>query len=184
MLMRCFVALNLSPEEKRKIGDFSLALKKDLPGFKFVESDNIHLTLRFLGDISLRERQETESSLGKIAANITPFALEYDGLVALPSFYQSKILGIGIRNNPALTRLYGEINSVFNLLKIGDEETRAFIPHLTLARARGFAGDLSFLRGMSISGRQKVASLELMKSDLSKEGANYKIIQSFNLCQK
>lgn len=181
MSIRSFIAINLNEETKKHAAEVIMPLKKDLKDFRFLESRDIHLTLRFLGNISPGEVEKSRISLQKIASSFTSFTLDFAGLIAFPSFFEGKVLGVKVKNNQLLEQLFKEIKSNFNLLKIGEKEESAFIPHLTVARVKNEAGDISLLKDIKISGKLKVLSLELMKSH---PASHYEIIQSFPLCQK
>lgn len=184
MTIRSFVAINIDPEQKNRIVRLISPLKKDLKDFRFTESHNLHLTLRFFGDITSEESAKSQDVLQEIAHRFSPFNLEFDGLMAFPSFSQAKVLGVKAKNSKLLAQLFTRIKSDFNLLNIGEEEKRNFIPHLTVARAINRAGDISFLNDFKLNGRQRISSIELMKSELHPAGPVYEIIQSFPLCQK
>jgi len=184
MTIRSFIALNLEPELKQRINALILPLKKDLNNFRFTESENVHLTLRFLGNITPEELAQSQDALAEMARNFSPFTLEFDGLTAFPSFFSARILGVKVRNSQKFNRLFSKINSEFNHIKIGEEEKREFRPHLTFARAKEREREMSFLKEIDFTGTQVIKSIELMSSQLLPAGARYEIIKSFPLCQK
>ncbi|MBM3491103.1 MAG: RNA 2',3'-cyclic phosphodiesterase [Alphaproteobacteria bacterium] len=128
--MRLFVAIPL-PEDVR-VGLAMLA--GGVPGAGWVPADNLHLTLRFLGEVDGRQFEEVCLGLGRVGGDAFP--LELSGVGHFGDRRQARVLWAGVRPSEALARLRGRVER--NLEDCGlPREERRFHPHVTLARLRG-----------------------------------------------
>jgi 2'-5' RNA ligase len=147
---------------------------------RWVRPDNVHLTLKFLGDIQREDLGDLCAALEEACARHTPFEASLAGLGAFPSERHARILWAGISaGSERLSSLAADLDAV--LVPLGFErEKRTYTPHLTLGRIRGrpanldlphVAWDLSF----------PVRRVELVQSTLTPEGSAYKIVRAFTL---
>lgn len=185
-VMRLFVAINVPKKEKDRIQRASRAIREaDLP-VRWVEPDNFHLTLKFLGEVRPEQVPDVEGVLERIAGTTQPFDMEVGGFGAFPTIRRPRVLWVGIEPSPALRCLKQDLE--WALTDYGFErETRAFHPHLTLGRAQADGG-AGIFRGldevvskMDYRGGVKVRKLDLMQSHLSRSGAKYTILKSAQL---
>ncbi len=151
--IRAFIAITLPPEFKRGLKE--LRNRLDLPGqnfLKWVDLDSLHLTLKFLGDISPESVAPVTVAMRAAAASQPSFTLRAAGSGAFPNSDRIQVAWVGLGGNlKALGRLQQSLED--NLSAIGfPREKRAFTPHLTLARLRdnaspdmrrGFGGRLA-----------------------------------------
>jgi 2'-5' RNA ligase len=125
---RLFSAIELPDDIKDQLSD----LEMPLPGASWIEEDNLHITLRFAGDIDNRLANEFAEELSRIDVDVFELALE--GVHVLGG-NDPKILYAGLRASPqleALARAHERAARSVGLLP----ETRPFKPHITLARLR------------------------------------------------
>lgn len=162
---------------------FALSLKRGgLQGARWIDTENYHITLRFIGDVDHSIAHEVTDALDRLA-NSEAFTLR---LGHLGSFGGDKprALFAGVENNTALQRLQAAQERVFQRLGL-DPEGRKFVPHVTLARLRGAnAGDLA--RFMAFSGRFEplefpVQRFVLFSSRDSVGGGPYLVEQAYPL---
>lgn len=126
---RLFVALPVSSEMREGVGKLS---RKGLDG-RFTAIDDLHITIRFLGDVIENKIPEIERALIRVRRQ--PFFVEADGMDA---FYNKKqaILYSDIVSTKKLTALCTDITDV--LMPLGfDFGMRPYVPHVTLARLKG-----------------------------------------------
>lgn len=159
--------------------------------------ENIHLTLRFLGESSATQRGALEHALAQVAASHAPLALELAGLGAFPSFRRPSVLWAGLRGPAqqlaALAALQAPIEQAARAARFAAEE-RPFSPHLTLARFKREApapalaavgGLLQADAATSLLGTQRapfpITELLLMQSDLRPAGPLYTPLARFAL---
>lgn len=126
---RVFVAIDLPEEIKLAIG----SLRFPLPGAKWVAEAQIHLTLRFVGDVDDKFLKSIVASLSGIVA--APFSLAIQGVGCFPPKRNPKVLWVGVGRSSALFGLQGDVEKA--LVGNGLEpEGRPFSPHLTIARLK------------------------------------------------
>jgi len=181
--MRTFIALNIPKKERQRIWRAVEPLRdRDLP-IRWVEADNLHITLKFLGEVRPEKMGEVEAAVSRIAAATGPFSLDLGGFGAFPTLRKPRVVWLGVQATPEVRCLKQDLE--WALTDCGFEaETRDFHPHLTLGRADtdGGAGafrDLDALvAGLEFSSRVPVQSLDLMRSQLGRDGAHYSIVLS------
>jgi len=124
-----------------------------------------------------------ESSSARIAASTAPFELGLGGFGAFPTLRRPRVIWLGVEATPELRCLKQDLE--WALADCGyDAETRDFHPHLTLGRAdpgdgAGAFRDLDALvAGLEFSSRVSLHSLELMRSQLARDGAHYSVALS------
>jgi 2'-5' RNA ligase len=151
---------------------------------RLVKPENIHITIRFLGNITLPLVDQISEQMNKISIN--PFEVEIQGLGAFPSLKHIKVIWAGIQKGS------NELMNIFNQLephlqKLGlKPDRRGFNPHLTIARVRTarFKGKLTHLiRDLTKYefGKIKTNHLKLKKSVLTPKGPIYNTIYEVNL---
>ena len=135
--VRCFVAVELPAEARRCIGGLVAGLREaGVRGLRPVNPDGVHLTLKFLGDVSTSTVGDVAAALEGAAAGARPFDLELRGVGGFPDLRRPRVLWVGVGGDlEALQRLYESVESALAPLGF-PPEGRAFTPHLTLARLR------------------------------------------------
>ncbi len=143
---------------------------------KPVERENIHLTLKFLGNVSTTKLEEVRSALSKVT--FPPFSLEIKGAGAFPNLKRMNVIWVGVGEGWSQVELIFEQTEKL-LHQLGfSRETRPFSPHITVARVKsGRKRDeiAAFLGHLSdeIFGTFPVESVRLKQSVLSPFGAKY-----------
>ena len=175
--MRCFIAIELPPAVKSALGSLLEELKKSPADIRWVNPNNIHLTLKFLGNVNEKNIPGVINIMDAACKQYQPLTLELKGLGIFPDINRPRILWIGAEGNSVLKGLQRDIE--YGMAKIGFErEDRKFTAHLTLGRFRSLRGKEDILekiklRGNVSLGAINVSSISLMKSDLSPEGSRY-----------
>lgn len=133
--IRTFIAIKIEPAEK--LADFFRKAKKafnDEP-IKWVDTNNLHLTLRFLGETSNEQVQKIIFSLEKIASRTKGFQIKLNGVSCFKSNGNPKVIFINIDEIDKLKLLAGEIENEVRVAGF-DPDKREFNPHLTLGRIK------------------------------------------------
>ena len=148
---------------------------------KWVNPESIHLTLKFLGNITADKIVEITKAIENAAQTTPPFHLEVKGLGVFPNLKRVQVIWTGLRGDTdKLSQLQQRLES--NLAGLGfPAESRPFTPHLTLARVRDQASTDERQRiGQLITDTEfeavhpiEVDAISLMKSQLTREGAIY-----------
>ena len=188
--VRSFIAINLPEKVKIGLARLQDQLKSgEISSVKWVEPSDIHLTLKFLGSVTVDKIDEITRALEKATQGIPPFQLKVKELGAFPDLRRVQVVWVGLNGEiDKISQLKQHIES--NLLPLGfTPESRPFTPHLTLARLRDRAASDERQRlGQLIAGTTfevvytiKVDYIHLMKSQLTREGAIYSKISSIGL---
>jgi len=188
--VRSFIAIELPDELKLGLTQLEARLKMSKqPWVKWVDPYSIHLTLKFLGGIAVDRISEITRAMEEAIQGISPFSLAVKDLGVFPNLRRVQVVWVGISGEvDKISQLQQNIES--NLARLGfAPESRPFTPHLTLARLRDRASlDERQGFGQLIAGTRfeeaytfKVEAINLMKSQLAREGAIYHRISSVGL---
>ncbi|MFC1985114.1 RNA 2',3'-cyclic phosphodiesterase [Chloroflexota bacterium] len=188
--IRSFIAIELPEKLKLALGRLEVQLKSGMqPWVKWVDTDSIHLTLKFLGNVSTDKLGEIARVMEEAAQGIPPFHLEAKSLGVFPNLKRVQVVWVGISGEvEELGRLQQRIES--SLAHLGfAPESRLFKPHLTLARLRNQPsfnerqrfGQLIANTRFEAAYTIKVDAINLMRSQLTREGAIYSLISSAKL---
>jgi 2'-5' RNA ligase len=125
-MLRLFVGIALPPELKLQLS----LLAAGVPGARWVDPGNYHLTLRFIGEVDEGQAADIDTALVPIRAP------RFDVSLARVGHFGLRMLWVGIERNPALQHLHEKIESALSRLGYPPEERR-YTPHVTLARLKG-----------------------------------------------
>lgn len=181
--MRTFIAIELNEQTKQKIKELEDKIKDLIIGqIKMVEPENLHLTLKFLGEIKEEKINSFAEEINKIVANFSPFELEIGNIGFFPSVKMPRVLWLGVTEKSGqLFQLKQDLEK--NLKKLGSlEEKREFSPHLTLARIKNkisLSQQFENLKEYKI-GKERVEGLSFIQSKLTRQGPVYTLLKKFN----
>jgi len=189
-LIRAFIAVELPEDLKKELNEMEAQLKKTSPPVvKWVDPNSIHITLKFLGEISEDSIEELMLAIEESAQGTLPFQLEVRGLGAFPNLERPQVLWAGVKGEiEKIIQLQKSIES--NTEQLGfPRESRVFSPHLTLGRVRDEArpkerqrlGKLLTDTTFTALHNIDVDAVNLMKSQLTPGGAVYSCIGSVKL---
>lgn len=184
--MRLFIGLKLPKKQKMRIHRAARPLREDELPVRWVAPDNLHVTLKFLGEVRKDRVPAIEEALGRVAASTRAFTAEIGGFGAFPTVRRPRILWVGIEATAELRCLKQDLE--WSMGKLGFEvETRAFHPHVTLGRAKRSHGAGVF-RGLDarfaeleLSDELRVHTVVLMESRLSSDGPRYNVVSGARL---
>ena len=179
---RLFIAVELTPAARRHAEEALRIFKEGLPsGVRWVRPEGIHLTLKFLGNVSNDAIPTIESGMRLAAEGICPFTVRVQDAGCFPSTRRPRVLWLGLRGElePLLTA-QSRLEDSLEALGI-ERESRRFRPHLTVGRVSGGlpeGWDERLEKTLQIVGAMDhcdlpIDGLSLMESVLSKEGAVY-----------
>jgi 2'-5' RNA ligase len=184
--MRLFIALNLPKKDRERIHRSTRKLRDEELPVHWIDEEGFHVTLKFLGEVRRERLTEVEQAMNRVAATTKAFKTKYGGFGAFPSVRQPRIIWLGVKANPELRCLKQDLEYSFGDLGF-DAETRAFHPHVTLGRAGEREGAGAFrtlddmLSHLDCNGDMKVASIDLMRSQLAPGGSKYTLVSSAKL---
>jgi 2'-5' RNA ligase len=177
-VIRLFVAIPLPADIRARLG----LLSGGIPGAAWVEPENLHLTLRFIGEVEEPAVAEIAAALETVEA--APFSFALDGMGDFGSGKRLRALWVGVALNEALDHLQARIESA--LVRLGLEpEHRRFTPHVTLARLKGAPAHRArryiMENGAFRAGPFPVQGFTLFSSFLSRNGAIHDPVAEFAL---
>ena len=184
--IRAFIAFPLPEMIKIQISDIQERLKSDHLPVRWVRPENIHLTLKFLGEISTSSIDVITGAIRETVLGCRPLMLVTKGIGVFPGIKKPRVLWIGTSGDiKPLLKIQGSLES--NLEKQGfAREKRPFKSHLTLGRFKGqipiekLSGILRFYSDFS-SEPFEARELILYRSELRPSGAIYTKIQTLFL---
>jgi len=180
--LRLFIAIDIGEEVKRDIASLIDKLRTHDTNIKWVKPENIHITIKFLGEVSSDIVINIEKAISLVASRHSFFVLHARGTGVFPNFARPRVLWVGINKDSGLEKIHNDINN--ELKPLGFEpEDRDFHPHLTIGRVKSPVGLnplLKDLRGYMDRefGKITVDKLLLVKSTLKPAGAEYEILYS------
>jgi len=177
LYMRSFIAIDIPAAIKSSIDDVIRTVSGDARGIRWVSTENIHLTLKFLGDVSDDLVPDIENRLKLIGKRYQPFSIGIRGAGAFPNFKNPNVLWLGVEVSDQLGALFRDIDAT--LSEIGfEKDSRRFSPHLTIARVKDRHNIGPVLKELStykdtFFGTIEIREILLMKSVLKPSGAEY-----------
>ncbi len=172
--MRTFISIDFTGKVAERIQE----IQKQLPEFrgKLTEPENLHLTLKFLGDVDEETLEKVKERLKQVKFRKFFVSIEDIGVIS-PKFI--KIIGLHIKD---CTQLHKEIDAA--LAGLFPEETR-FVSHVTIARVKGVENKDEFLKKLDEvkfeAMNLQVGGFELKESILTEKKPEYKTLEEFNL---
>jgi 2'-5' RNA ligase len=177
-MMRTFIAIEV-PEKIRKEIDNVITdeKKRDLP-IKWVKYENLHITLKFLGEINENKKIEIAPALQEIANKVTPFNISLEGIGCFPTPKNPRVVWIGVKlGKENLCSIAQNVETA--LVGYGFKEEKRFHPHLTIGRVKKLCSVNEILERQIMSDPFLVNSIVLFKSTLKPEGPIYEVLQAF-----
>ena len=176
--LRLFIAVPLPPPLKEEIGKVLDRLRRGAGGVRWVRPDNVHITLKFLGNVSEGRVEEVAQAMRRAAEGHAPFEIEIRGAGGFPTDRSPRVLWIGIGDERGgLFELHRDLQKELSPLGFPTED-REFRPHLTLGRVKADKDKrrvsllLEEIKGREF-GRMEVKELVLYESRLKPSGAEY-----------
>ncbi len=182
--MRCFIAIGLPEKTEHRITSLIEQLKPLSHAVKWVTSENLHLTLKFLGEANEAKAPEIIDALLDTTSAHNRFLLNAHGTGVFPNASWPKVIWVGLESEGGLPALHSDIERAMEPLGFAPEK-RAFSPHLTIGRIKAIRNrsdkPLQLERLMhEVHSRKdedfgsfEVSEVALMKNDLQPAGAVY-----------
>ena len=181
-VIRAFIAINLSPDILARLEDVLRDLKAKDPSapVRWTPAHNIHLTIKFLGDVSVANIDLLTKLLASEAARHPEFEISVGELGAFPNVRRPRVVWVGVQAPPELGTLQHGVEH--EMARIGYAlEDRPFSPHLTLGRVSRNAGpdnlrqlgDIISQTKVGFLGAVRVREVHLYRSDLRPTGSIY-----------
>jgi len=184
--IRAFIAIPLDPKIQRVIERMHDHFKKINSDVNWVASKNIHITLKFLGDVNTEQINSAKQALATLYQSTRPFTVELSQLGAFPNINRPRTLWVGLKDNKQrLSRIAESLEKA--LSKIGFQgDQKPFSPHITIGRIRSLKNFDALSKSISNyqiieSCAQTISKIILFQSILSSEGPTYKSLYQIKL---
>lgn len=164
-----------------RVIDALLDLESEIAGARWQDESQLHLTLRFFGELEARAADDLDAALGRLRAS--PFALALRGVAHFETRGKAHTLWAGLAPSEPLASLQHQVESAARRAGL-PPETRRFMPHITLARLHRRSGPvLSCLAdNAALNGESwPVEAFDLMESTLTPAGAEYETVRRYRL---
>ena len=183
--MRIFIAIEINYELKAELGAIQEKLRPAGADAKWVKPENIHLTLRFIGEIDEQRMKDVNEAATKAFTGIESFSMSLGEAGAFPDTEYPRVLWVGIKYGATnLKALADRIEKELVDKNFGNAD-KPFSPHMTIARLRTYrnaqklAQMLSLVKVPAVS--QKVENVSIIQSSLTPSGPIYTNIHKVKL---
>lgn len=186
--MRTFIAIELPSEIKDSLSRLQEELKASNADVKWVEPNNIHLTLKFLGEIDDKKIEKITKIIDDTAREKNKFQMHISSLGAFPKIDFPRVIWVGVDTGDKETKgIADELEE--KIAKIGiPKEDRPFSSHITIGRTRSSLNReklVQDLKNKAELGGEKlefsVTKITLFKSTLTPHGPIYEVLKETNL---
>jgi 2'-5' RNA ligase len=180
--MRAFIAIDLPEPLRAALAEAQQGFRSACRDARWMRPEGIHLTLKFLGEISDAQAKQVAETLAQIGP-FEPFSLEVQGFGFFPQAHRPHVFWAGVVGPPALAELAARVEG--HMEKIGfAREERVFAPHLTLARFRVPRPQPALeaavaARATSSFGKFEASEFFLIESKLLPQGAQHQKVMHF-----
>jgi 2'-5' RNA ligase len=177
--IRAFIAIKVPEEIQEKLKGIQEKLKQSETQVSWVKPGNIHLTLKFLGDITETQIPDIITSLKESVKAVSPFQLQVGYAGAFPNVRFPRVVWIGVTDDEdkSLKTFHDDLET--RLVQLGfKKEGGRFQPHLTLGRVRSQKNRSNLLRAIESMvniwvGEIPVDAVYLIRSELKPTGSEY-----------
>jgi RNA 2',3'-cyclic 3'-phosphodiesterase len=180
--LRTFTAVEITGAIRARAVELIAALDGTTADVKWVEPHNLHVTLKFLGDVHEREIAAVCSAVARGAAELKPFEVEVRGAGAFPTAARPRTVWLGVAaGDKPMVMLHDRVED--ELAKLGyREEHRRFQAHITVGRVRGAGPGIAELgtrvqqHADFLAGRMTVSKVTIFASTLTPDGPIYDVV--------
>ena len=180
--MRLFVALEIPPAVRENLAALVRDLRAIAPQPKWVRAENLHITLKFIGEVADTKLEAIRQALGKVRSE-APVTLDFRGLGFFPNEKYPRVFWAGMEASANLKGLAADIDRAMEKLGIPREQ-RPFSPHLTLARFEPPGLPEKLRAAIQENATREFGSVaarefHLIESKLKPGGAEYTTLETF-----
>lgn len=182
--MRTFVAVAVPERIRDAVAAATDDLRRCGARVRWVNSDSLHFTLKFLGEVDAEELEAVDGALRRAARQASPTEVRVGGLGAFPNLRRPRVIWAGVEaEDPELERLHARIEG--GLAELGfPPEDRAFRPHVTLGRVKSSRGLRPLTEAIEENanldfGKFQVREMVLYESRLGPTGARYTPLSAY-----
>lgn len=183
--MRLFIAVPITKELKKRVAEVQEKIRKANSDIKFVEAENLHFTLKFLGETPESKLESIRKAIEIACEKFRPFDILIAGISAFPSKNYMRVIWLSVKEGyEEFERLIKTVDE--ELSREGFAKDKEHIPHLTVARVRSCRNKPELLKVLqnleqTEIGKMYVSEVKLVKSTLRRAGPVYEEVYKMNL---
>jgi RNA 2',3'-cyclic 3'-phosphodiesterase len=180
--LRTFIAVAIDKTIRDRVVTLQETLARSGADVKWVEPENMHVTLLFLGEVEDKTLPAVCRVVADVAAGLAPFEMSVAGAGCFPNARRPKTLWVGIGDGlQELVALHDALEPPLLDLGCYRREDRQYTPHLTLGRVKGDAGAAELTTALARrtdwqGGQVRVREVLVMSSELRSEGPTYTVL--------
>jgi len=176
--MRLFIAIEIPNDIRNYLGEIQEKVDGTTNKIKFVDKNNIHLTLKFLGEVQPDKTEEVKEILKKIS--FKPFSVHLSHIGIFPSESYIRVIWVGLDPEEPILDMQKDVDEKLKSLFNKEKDFKA---HLTLARVRYIENKEEFLEKLKkikiVDKKFNVENFKLITSTLTPKGAVYEDLEAF-----
>lgn len=179
--LRCFIAIELENNIQDRLSELQSELRKSGADVKWVKKENIHLTLKFLGEIKQDSINKLKEALDEICIHHKNFIIALGGVGAFPKLVFPRILWVGIISGEGkIVDIAKDLENSLEKINF-KKETRPFSAHITIGRNRSNLNRIHLIEQLRKNKNwgnfpMAVNKITLLKSTLTSTGPIYEPI--------
>ncbi len=180
-MIRLFTALEVSEKQKEEIRTLQNNLETSNSKIRWIQNNNLHITLKFLGETDQKLVKTVTSIIDEIAAQNNTFELSFGGLGVFPAYHKAKVIWVGINEGlGSIREIAVKLDERMSEIGVSSEK-KPFQPHLTIGRAKSVLSSEELLRieqgseGFTTE-QSAVNGISLFQSNLTRKGAIYYLV--------
>jgi 2'-5' RNA ligase len=180
--MRIFIAIKLTQNLKASLSAIQKILNKHTAAVKWVNPENIHITLRFIGNASPQQIEIFKKTIEKVAEQYSKFNAIVDGFGFFPNFIKARVFYLTLSEPEKITAIAKALNK--QLKKVGLPTDKRFKPHLTLARLKNSKNAKIIsenIKQIQLKQNIDIDNITLYQSNLTPRGAIHQELLSVKL---
>jgi 2'-5' RNA ligase len=180
--LRTFIAVDLGKPIRERLEALQRTLGRSSPEVKWVERDNLHITLLFLGEVDERDISQLCQTVANCCASHRPFEARVQSVGSFPNLRRPRTLWVGIeQGKQELCKLHDDLEPPLLDLGCYRREERRYTPHVTLGRVRGNRPADSLAQALREQqtwegGTVLVPEILVLSSELTPQGPIYTVL--------
>ncbi len=182
--LRAFLAIDVDEDLKAKMYRIIKKFKQIDANIKYVDLENLHLTLKFFGDIDTEGLDVLSSKIEGVVSNFDKFTIKVKGCGAFPNNDRIKVIWLGIEDDERVRQLHDELDKEF--VALGFDKDKKFSSHLTIGRMKSGKGKNEVKSTIEEFSEVEIGEMDvdriiLKKSTLTPQGPIYEDLEIFEL---
>ncbi len=181
---RLFIAIELPLKIRQYFYNIITIMSNKNHGIRAIVPDNIHLTLKFLGNTNISKISKISLAINTVSEDFLKFSFNTGGRIeAFPRLKSARIIFVPVEEgSEKIIQFYDKLEDSLSKIKIR-KEPRKFIPHLTVARIKNMIDLREKIENIDMAPQKNIecTHLTLFESVLKRSGSEYKVVEEFKL---